>query len=265
VFIDQDRPVVMTWNPYGKVRLGVRSDPDRLETLREVCAVVETLPSPEETLAHPWADTVVEWVANPLALPTPLEPFYSLQTLSRGALLRRVGEVIAEAVAAEQITPGEIAIVGPGLDTIARYTLEEILLGHGIPVASLNDQRPLIHSPLVRALLTLITFVYPNLGHLADADAVAEMLVVPACAAVTSPAALMVATALLAELQVNVALLTTFPRLSVRVALSCTVAPEGSELTPPEALTATTGGTSGAAGSPLQAASRTRLARTTHE
>ena len=34
---------------------------------------------------------------------------------------------------------------------------------------------------------------------------------------------------------------------------------------PPEALTATTGGTSGAAGSPLQAASRTRLARTTHE
>ena len=91
------------------------------------------------------------------------------------------------------------------------------------------------------------------------------MLVVPACAAETSPAALMVATALLAELQVNVALLTTFPRLSVRVALSCTVAPEGSVLTPPEALTATTGGTSGAAGSPLQAASRTRLARTTHE
>jgi hypothetical protein len=178
VFIDQDRPVVMTWNPHGKVRLGVRSDPDRLETLRQVCAVVETLPLPENTLANPWADTVVEWVANPLALPTPLEPFHSLQTLSRGALLRRVGEVIADAVAAGQITPGEIAIVGPGLDTIARYTLAEILLKHGIPVASLNDQRPLIHSPLVRALLTLITFVYPNLGHLADTDAVAEMLVV---------------------------------------------------------------------------------------
>jgi len=178
LFIDQGHPVVMTWNPQGKVRLGVRSDPDRLETLREICAVVETLPLPEGTLANPWADTVVEWVGNPLALPMPLAPFHSLQTTSRGALLRRVGEVIAEAVAAAQITPGEIAIVGPGLDTIARYTLAEILLGHGIPVASLNDQRPLIHSPLVRALLTLITFVYPNLGHLADADSVAEMLVV---------------------------------------------------------------------------------------
>lgn len=178
VFIDQNRPVALTWNPYGKVRLGVRTDPDRLEILRQDCAVVQTLPQPEDTLANPWADTVVEWVANPLALPTPLEAFRSIQTLSRGALLRRVGEVIAEAVASKQVLPGDIAIVGPGLDTIARYTLAEILLGHGIPVASLNDQRPLIHSPLVRALLTLITFVYPNLGHLADIDSVAEMLVV---------------------------------------------------------------------------------------
>lgn len=178
LFIDQGRPVAITWNPHGKVRLGVRSDPDRLETLRDACAVVETLPLPEGTLANPWADTLVDWVTHPLALPTPLDPFHSLQTTSRGALLRQVGAVIAEAVAAEQITPGEIAIVGPGLDAIARYTLAEILLKHGIAAVSLNDQRPLIHSPLVRALLTLITFVYPNLGHLADADAVAEMLVV---------------------------------------------------------------------------------------
>ncbi len=178
VFIDQNRPVALTWNPHGKVRLGVRTDPDRLETLRQDCAVVKTLPLPEGTLANPWADTVVEWAMNPLALPTPLEAFHSIQTISRGALLRQVGEVIAEAVTSKQVSPGDIAIVGPGLDTIARYTLAEILLGHGIPVASLNDQRPLIHSPLVRALLTLITFVYPNLGHLADADAVAEMLVV---------------------------------------------------------------------------------------
>ena len=178
VFMDHHRPMAITWNPHGKVRLGVGADPDGLEALRESCAVVETLPLPEGTLANPWADTVVEWVANPLALPTPLESFHSIQTLSRGALLRRVGEVVAQAVAEGAVAPGEIAIVGPGFDTIARYTLAEILLGHGIPVASLNDQRPLIHSPLVRALLTLITFVYPHLGHLADADAVAEMLVV---------------------------------------------------------------------------------------
>lgn len=178
LFIDHRRPVAMTWNPQGKVRLGVRTDPDRLETLREHCAVVNVLPLPAGRLANPWANTIVEWISDPLALPTPLAPFQSLQTLSRGALLRRVGEVIAAAVAAKQVAPGDIAIVGPGLDTIARYTLAEILLGHGIPVASLNDQRPLIHSPLVRALLTLMTFVYPRLGHLADADSVAEMLVV---------------------------------------------------------------------------------------
>ncbi|WP_198806386.1 hypothetical protein [Leptolyngbya sp. BL0902] len=178
IFMAHHRPVALTWNPQGKVRLGVRADPDRLEGLRESCAVVETLPAPLGNLANPWADLMVDWVADPLAMPTPLEPFHSLQTVSRGALLRQVGEVIAQAVAAKQVTPGEIAILGPGLDAIARYTLAEILLSHGIPAASLNDQRPLIHSPLVRALLTLITFVYPNLGHLADADSVAEMLVV---------------------------------------------------------------------------------------
>ena len=43
---------------------------------------------------------------------------------------------------------------------------------------SLNDQRPLVSSPLIRALLTLLTLVYPNLGRLVDRDAVAEMLVV---------------------------------------------------------------------------------------
>lgn len=178
VFMAQNRPVAMTWNPHGKVRLGVGADPDALESLRNTCSVVEALPLPEDTLANPWAETLVDWVVNPLALPVPLPTVHSIQTLSRGALLRRVGDVVAQAVAEGQVAPGEIAIVGPGFDTIARYTLAEILLNHDIPVASLNDQRPLIHSPLVRALLTLITFVYPNLGHLADADAVAEMLVV---------------------------------------------------------------------------------------
>ncbi|MEB3289757.1 MAG: hypothetical protein VKI82_07570 [Leptolyngbya sp.] len=178
VFMAHHRPVAMTWNPDGKVRLGVGADPEALESLRNDCPVVTTLPPPEGTLANPWADTVVDWVANPLALALPLAAFHSIQTLSRGALLRRVGDVVAQAVAEGRVAPGEVAIVGPGFDTIARYTLAEILLKHGIPVASLNDQRPLIHSPLVRALLTLITFVYPNLGHLADADAVAEMLVV---------------------------------------------------------------------------------------
>jgi hypothetical protein len=178
VFIDQARPVAMTWNPDGKVRLGVGADPDRMEALRSQCPVVKDLAPPSDVLANTWADPVVDWVTNPLALPEPLDCFQTIQTTSRGELLRRTAEAIASSVAKGDVAPYEVAIIGPGLDAIARYTLAEILTSQGLPIASLNDQRPLINSPLVRALLTLITFVYPGLGRLADQDAVAEMLVV---------------------------------------------------------------------------------------
>ncbi|HIK45664.1 MAG TPA: hypothetical protein IGR64_12395 [Leptolyngbyaceae cyanobacterium M65_K2018_010] len=178
LFIDQQRPVAITWNPQGKVRLGVGADPDRLETLRSQCPVVETLPPSPDNLAFAWADTLVEWVSDPLAAPTPVPCLETIQTTSRGELLRRTAERIGTAIAAGQVAPSEVAIIGPGLDEIARYTLVEILSRQGLPVASLNDQRPLIHSPLVRALLTLATLVYPGLGPLTDPDGVAEMLVV---------------------------------------------------------------------------------------
>lgn len=178
VFIDRGCPVVIAWNPSGKVRLGVGADPDRLILLRDRCPVVVDLPPSPDNLAYAWADTVVDWATNPLALPEALDCFQSLQTTSRGELLRQTAEAVATAIEAGQVAPHEVAIVGPGLDAIARYTLAEILLQKGLPVASLNDQRPLINSPLVRALLTLLTFVYPGLGRLADPDSVAEMLVV---------------------------------------------------------------------------------------
>jgi hypothetical protein len=56
--------------------------------------------------------------------------------------------------------------------------LVEILNKQGIQVTSLNEQRPLIASPLIRALLTMLALVYPGLGRLVERDAVAEMLVV---------------------------------------------------------------------------------------
>jgi len=52
------------------------------------------------------------------------------------------------------------------------------LKGRGIAIESLNDQRPLVSSPMVRALLSLLALVYPGLGRLVDRDAIAEMLVV---------------------------------------------------------------------------------------
>ncbi|MBD2105402.1 hypothetical protein [Nodosilinea sp. FACHB-13] len=178
VFIDAGRPVAMTWNRHGKVRMGLGADPDALEQLRDQCQVTDQATPATDSLAYKWGDRVVEWVMDPLALPEPLPCFQTLQTVSRGELLRQTAERVVEVVKEGQVAPHDIAIIGPGLDAIARYTLAEILSDRGLPVASLSDQRPVIHSPLVRSLLTLLTFVYPGLGRLATAEEVAEMLVV---------------------------------------------------------------------------------------
>jgi hypothetical protein len=167
-----------TWNPGGKVRLGVGADPESLEALQSRCEIFEQPAPSSDSLAYDWADPIVESVMDPLALPTVGDCFQTLQATSRGELLRQTAEKVVEAVQQEQVVASDIAIIGPGLDAIARYTLAEILLSRGVPVASLNDQRPLSTSPLVRALLTLLTFIYPGLGRLADREAVAEMLVV---------------------------------------------------------------------------------------
>ncbi|MFM7470757.1 MAG: hypothetical protein ACKO5P_04525 [Nodosilinea sp.] len=181
LFIDQHHPVALTWNPNGKVRFGVGADPDYLEHLKHQCQVVDQSRHPTKSLADAWADPVVEWVTNPLAA-FPTSPdfncFQSIQTTSRGELLRQTGAAIVAAIARGEVSARDVAIISPGLDEIARYSLIEILTRQGLPVASLNDQRPLITSPLVRALLTLLAFVYPDLGKLVTPPAVVEMLVV---------------------------------------------------------------------------------------
>ena len=179
VFIERACPVALTWNSYGKGRQGMGADPDALEQqLKPQCQVLQRPEPAADSLGYRWGDQVVQWVMDPMTLPQPLACFQTLQTVSRGELLRQTAEQVAEAVTTGQVAPHDVAIIGPGLDAIARYTLAEILAGRGLPVASLNDQRPVVHSPLVRALLTLLTFVYPGLGRLADPEAVAEMLLV---------------------------------------------------------------------------------------
>nr|WP_155706506.1 recombinase family protein [Gloeocapsopsis dulcis] len=174
-----DREVVgaFTYNPDGRVRLGLGADPDYLAGLRDRCRV-ELLPQPllnclANTLSLPVAE-LLDNTAGVLSLPS----CQSIQTTSRRDLLQQTAEVIAQAVRSHQIQPQEIAIIAPGLDAIARYTLVELLSKQGIPVAPLNDQRPLVSYPIIRALLTLLSFVYPGLGRLVDRNAVAEMLVV---------------------------------------------------------------------------------------
>jgi len=179
VMLEAELPCAMTWNSQGKVRLGVGADPDRLAAeLKPRCEVIAQASPRPHSLAATWGESILTWVMDPLSLPAPLDCLQTLQTTSRGELLRDTAEAVASAIHSGQVKASEVAIIGPGMDAIARYTLAEILTGRGIPVASLNDQRPLMTAPLVRGLLTLLPFVYPGLGQLAEKDDVAEMLVV---------------------------------------------------------------------------------------
>ncbi|AFZ35442.1 hypothetical protein Sta7437_1886 [Stanieria cyanosphaera PCC 7437] len=167
---------VFTYNPNGKIRLGLNADPNYLEGLGDRCQVRELSDSFNfnDKLAQQ-ATALVNNTPTFISLPETIE---SIQTISRAELLRKTTEIIIEAVKQNIIQPAEIVIIAPGLDEIARYTLIEILTASGIAIKPLNEQRPLIASPLVRALLTLLALIYPGLGRLVDSDAIAEMLTI---------------------------------------------------------------------------------------
>lgn len=176
LFLDRQRPVAITYNPDGAVRLGLNADPHALERLRDRARVEDLDRS--AGLAASLDDAMVNLVLDPMFLAQLPPSVQSIQTTARSQLLRQTAETIVDAVARHGIQPRDIAIIAPGLDPIARYTLIEILQNRDIPTRPLNNLRSLVSSPPVRALLTLLTLIYPGLGRLVDRDAVAEMLVV---------------------------------------------------------------------------------------
>ncbi len=167
-----------SYNPDGIVRLGLGADPDYMEGLAQYCQTETLTQTPILSLSDMLSNSMTQLVTQPMTLLSLPSVVKSIQTTSRAALLQESAETIIETVKSGIVQPREIAIIAPGLDAIARYSLIGILSKAGIPVDSLQDKRPLIGSPLVRALLTLITLVYPGLGRLVDRDAIAEMLVV---------------------------------------------------------------------------------------
>ncbi|MEH1829996.1 MAG: recombinase family protein [Nostoc sp.] len=178
LLLDRGAVGAFSYNPDGAVRLGLGADPKYLEGLAERCRVEILNGPPPDSLSEQLTKQMVELVTEPMVLLSLPKTVHSIQTTSRAQLLRQTAEVIANAIQSQQVQPEEVAIIAPGLDAIARYTLVEILVKQNIPVESLNDQRPLISSPVIRALLTMLALVYPGLGRLVDRDAVAEMLVV---------------------------------------------------------------------------------------
>jgi hypothetical protein len=167
-----------SYNPDGFVRLGLGADPEYLARLKNRCQVEKLVNHPVDSLADELAQPMVELVRESLIMFSLPQSVKSIQTDSRAQLLRNTAEVIIDGVKSGKFEPEDIAIIAPGLDAIARYTLIEILTKQNILVESLNEQYPLISSPAVRALLTLLTLVYPGLGRLVNRDEVAEMLVV---------------------------------------------------------------------------------------
>ena len=170
-----------SYNRDGGVRLGLGADTEYLGRLQSRCRFVENLDA-TAGLAPEIGELAVNLAVNsegfyPLGLNLP-GSVRSLETTSRAQLLRETAEIIVDAVKSEAVEPSEIAVIAPGMDAIARYSLTEILARSGIAAVSLNDQRPLSTTPEIRALLTLLALVYPGLGRLVDRDAVAEMLVI---------------------------------------------------------------------------------------
>lgn len=176
LFLDQDCPCLLTYNLDGQIRLGINADPQALRTLRDRCQI-ETL-GDRQGVARDVLPTVLELTQDSPYLTNLPDCLRSIQTTTRAQLLRKTAEFIIESVNQGAIHPQEIAIIAPGLDEIARYSLIEILSKAGIPVVPLNEQRPLIGSALIRSLLTLLALVYPGLGQWISRDEVAEMLVV---------------------------------------------------------------------------------------
>ncbi|MEO6861483.1 MAG: recombinase family protein [Microcoleus sp.] len=179
--LDSGAVGAFSYNRDGGVRLGLGADTEYLSRLESRCGLVEKLDA-KAGLAPEIGDLAVSLAVNsegfyPLGLSLP-GSVRSLQTISRAQLLRETAEIIVDAVKSEAVEPQEIAVIAPGMDAIARYSLTEILARNGIAAESLNDQRPLSTTPEIRALLTLLALVYPGLGRLVDRDAVAEMLVI---------------------------------------------------------------------------------------
>lgn len=173
--LDANMPGLLTENPVGNIRVGLNADPDYLAQLATRCKVIEL--TPQVGLGLSLGETIQTWLTQP-SLNAQLPPqIQSIQTVSRAQLLQQAIAQIKFLVQQKQVQPQDIAIIAPGLDEVARYTLMETLAQVQIPVEPLNEQRPIQSSPWGRSLLTLLCLIYEGCGRLIQTSDVAEMLV----------------------------------------------------------------------------------------
>ncbi|HTL89908.1 MAG TPA: recombinase family protein [Leptolyngbya sp.] len=176
--IDRPIPCAFSFNPDGAVRLGLGADPVYLAELSDRCAIVELSDRTHPCLMDELGESILDLVTDPIFFASLPDSIQTIQTTTQAQLIRQTAELIIQSVQSGEVEPREIALIGPGVDPISRYALREILTRQNIPLEFLNDQRPLASSPIVRALLTLLTLIYPGLGRSTNRDTIAEMLVI---------------------------------------------------------------------------------------
>ncbi len=170
---------VFTYNPDGKVRLGLNADPNYLVSLADRCQIESLDDFPEANLALKIGNSILNSINEGELIDSNCRQYLPLiSEVTRASLLRKIADKIIDSINSGEIKASEIVIIAPGLDDIGRYTLINILENNGIKVDPLHEQFPLISSSLVRALLTLLALVYPGLGVFVLEEAIAEMLVV---------------------------------------------------------------------------------------
>lgn len=175
--IDLGLPSLFTYGELGGLRDGLGADSAYFLELKKRCTAV-VLPSSaalQEAASVPVAEML--WALRQ-ASPHQQPEVYALKTTSRIELLQAAAQQAAHAIHAGEILPQAVAIIGPGLDPLARYAIIDTLGRSGIAVESLRDQRAIQSAAMVRSLLTLLALVYPGQGHLLDTEQIAEMLVV---------------------------------------------------------------------------------------
>jgi hypothetical protein len=172
--LDLGLPGIFTYSPTGGIRKGLGADPEAFLKLRDRCTEV-TLPT---LFALEPLDEEIKRDEIRLNFPDQDLEIYGIQTVSRTQLLQEIAQHVISSIRDGAARPQDIALIGPGLDPLARYALIDSLQRQGIPVEPLREQRSLQSSAIVRALLTLLALVYPGLGHWVETEQIAEMLVI---------------------------------------------------------------------------------------
>ncbi|AFY37178.1 hypothetical protein Lepto7376_0781 [[Leptolyngbya] sp. PCC 7376] len=175
VFLDADCAAMFTTNPDGQTRLGLNADPNYLGTLATRCEEISI--AKKAGLAESLGEILQTQLTQPgFSEPLP-KAVQSIQSLSRTSLLQNVITEIQRLIKDEKVLPEEIAIIAPGLDEVARYTLMQSLGVASILVEPLSEQRPLYSSPWGRSPVTLLALLYPHCGRLIQTSEVAELLI----------------------------------------------------------------------------------------